>query len=220
MDYEDDEPEYNEVHTGTGKMLGLFLGLVIACAIFFGLGYSMGKSAGAAARNGSLVPDAAAATTPADATKPSPAVPADSATPCPQGQDCSAAPAGSDQMTFYKSVEQKNANPQLTPPAAAPADQSAQAAAAPTPKPKSVAPARAVPSVASGFTVQVAAVTRSQDADALVDALHHKQYPAFVTTTGSDKLLHVQVGPFSDVKDAEAMKARLAADGYKPILKK
>ncbi len=213
MDYEDEEPEYAEVHTGTGKMLGLFLALVIVCGIFFGLGYSMGKNT--ALKAGSMVPDAAAATTTADAPKPSPAVPADAAPPCPEGQDCSAAPAGtgSDQMTFYKSVEQKDANAQLAPPA--PADKEAA-----VPTPKSPAPAGVTPRTAPGFTVQVAAVTKAQDADALVDALHQKQYPAFVTKAAGDRLLHVQVGPFSDIKDAQAMKARLAADGYNPILKK
>jgi cell division septation protein DedD len=220
MDYEDEEPEYTEVHSGTGKILGVFVGLVMVCAVFFGLGYTMGKSS--AVKAGSLVPDAAAATT-ADATtpdaaKPSPAVPADSAPPCPQGQDCSAAPAGSDQMTFYKSVEQKDANAQLTPPPAAPADKPAAAPAAKTPAP---APASVTTTTTTaGYIVQVAAVTKPGDADALVDALHHKQYPAFVTTVATDKLLHVQVGPFADVKDAEAMKARLASDGYNPILKK
>jgi len=30
----------------------------------------------------------------------------------------------------------------------------------------------------------------------------------------------VQVGPFAQLKDAEAMKAKLAADGYNAIVKK
>jgi hypothetical protein len=30
----------------------------------------------------------------------------------------------------------------------------------------------------------------------------------------------VQVGPYADMKDAEAMKAKLSGDGYNPILKK
>jgi cell division protein FtsN len=30
----------------------------------------------------------------------------------------------------------------------------------------------------------------------------------------------VQVGPYNDVKEAEAMRARLIGDGYSPILKK
>jgi cell division protein FtsN len=36
----------------------------------------------------------------------------------------------------------------------------------------------------------------------------------------TDRLLRVQLGPFSDIKDAEAMRARLIADGYSPIVKK
>jgi DedD protein len=72
----------------------------------------------------------------------------------------------------------------------------------------------------NAYFVQVAAVTRQEDAQALVDALKQKQYPAFSTNSPADKLLHVQVGPFTDVKDAEAQRAKLVGDGYNPILKK
>jgi cell division septation protein DedD len=73
----------------------------------------------------------------------------------------------------------------------------------------------------AAYFVQVAAVSKQEDAEALVEALKKKQYPAFVAATStSDKLFHVQVGPFSDIKDAEAMRARLISDGYNPILKK
>ena len=69
--------------------------------------------------------------------------------------------------------------------------------------------------------VQVAAVSKQEDADALVDALKKKQYPAFVAApVTTDKLFRVQVGPFQDVKDAEAMRTRLIGDGYSPIVKK
>ena len=69
--------------------------------------------------------------------------------------------------------------------------------------------------------MQVAAVSKEDDAQALVDALKKKTYPAFVAASSpSDKLFHVQVGPFNDVKDAEAMRTRLINDGYSPILKK
>jgi hypothetical protein len=30
----------------------------------------------------------------------------------------------------------------------------------------------------------------------------------------------VQLGPYSDIKEAEAMRAKLISDGYNPILKK
>lgn len=69
--------------------------------------------------------------------------------------------------------------------------------------------------------MQVAAVSKQEDADALVDALKQKQYPAFVAaTSSSDKLFRVQLGPFNDIKEAEGMRTRLVNDGYNPILKK
>jgi cell division septation protein DedD len=124
-------------------------------------------------------------------------------------------------MTFYKSVEQKDANPELTPAdtktdPAAPATAAAPAQTSPADAPD---PATVLP--ASGYFVQVAAVSKPEDGEALVDALKKKDYPAFVAApVPADKLFHVQVGPFTDIKDAEAMRARLIADGYSPILKK
>jgi len=77
----------------------------------------------------------------------------------------------------------------------------------------------AAPAPSSNYYVQVAAVTKQEDAEALVDALKKKQYAAFSTSLG-DKLIHIQVGPFSDIKEAEATRAKLVGDGYNPILKK
>ena len=69
--------------------------------------------------------------------------------------------------------------------------------------------------------MQVAAVSKQEDADALVEALKKKQYPAFIASGSSaDKLFRVQVGPYIDIKDAEAMRGKLISDGYNPILKK
>jgi cell division septation protein DedD len=72
----------------------------------------------------------------------------------------------------------------------------------------------------SGFIVQVAAVSKAEDADALKAALEKKQYPVFVVDNSQSHLFHVQVGPFVEQKDAEAMKNKLAADGYNAILKR
>jgi cell division septation protein DedD len=74
---------------------------------------------------------------------------------------------------------------------------------------------------AHSYYLQVAAVTKQEDAEALVAALRKKQYQVFATSNlPADKLVHVQVGPFADLKDVDAMKTRLAKDGYTPILKK
>jgi cell division septation protein DedD len=80
-----------------------------------------------------------------------------------------------------------------------------------------------MPNVKVGGTiaVQVAAVTKEEDADALVSALRGKNYPVFVVSNvPGDKLFHVQVGPFAELKDAETVRARLSSDGYNPIIKK
>src|SRR5262249_17972646 len=82
------------------------------------------------------------------------------------------------------------------------------------------ATAGTVPAPAAGYFVQVAAVSKQEDAEALVESLKGRQYQAFIADQGPDKLFHVQVGPFADVKEAESMRTRLVNDGYNPILKK
>lgn len=77
-----------------------------------------------------------------------------------------------------------------------------------------------LPPSGQGYFVQVAAVSKQEDAEALVEALKARQYPAFIANQPSDKLFHVQVGPFNDIKDAESMRTKLVSDGYNPILKK
>src|SRR5437763_616677 len=77
------------------------------------------------------------------------------------------------------------------------------------------------PTTGGNITVQVAAVTKQEDADVLVAALRRKNYPVFVAPgTSVDNLYHVQIGPFAELKDAEAMKSKLASDGYNAIVKK
>jgi DedD protein len=186
-----------EITLGTGKMLALFFGLVAICAVFFGMGFSLGRSSVRI-----MSPDFPAAN------------PATSASLRPSAMKTTSTTTPAD-MTFYKAVQSKDDNSQ-------PAPQDASTPApepAPTPAPMAgVDPATAPPS--NAYFVQVAAVSKTEDAEALVDALKKKQYPAFSTSAASDKLIHVQVGPYPDIKDAEAMRAKLVNDGYNPILKK
>ena len=102
---------------------------------------------------------------------------------------------------------------------APPATRDAKDDPAPTPVSDSPISEGNLSGSASGYFVQVAAVSKQEDAEALVDALKRKQYPALATSTG-DKLFHVQVGPFNEIKDAESTRAKLVSDGYNPILKK
>jgi DedD protein len=192
--------EDTEITLGTGKLLALFFGLVTLCAMFFALGFSFGK-------NSVLKLSASDATAPAATTtatfRPSAVKTAGSA-PSP------AAPASA--------ADTGTKNPADQPaPSAAGQDTGASQPAANT----GSAPADPVGTPPlNGYYVQVAAVSKQEDADALVDALKKKQYPAFSANAAPDKLFHVQVGPYADVKDAELMRAKLVGDGYNPILKK
>ena len=86
--------EDTEITLGTGKLLFLFFGLVGICALFFALGYSLGRKSEPA------VTTASAAVT---------------SQPVPSGSKTSGAAPASPPMTFYKNVEQKDANAELTP---------------------------------------------------------------------------------------------------------
>jgi DedD protein len=188
-----------EITLGTGKLLFLFFFLVGICSLFFALGYSLGRKS-----DGITTASAAsAASTSTAATKPA-------------GGDSAQQPP----LSSYKSVERKDANQEQTA-AAAKSDSSTSASADSASQPTANSTEAATPSAAGGYFVQVAAVSKQDDAEALVDALKKKQYPAFVATgSGTDKLFRVQLGPFADVKDAEAQRAHLISDGYNPILKK
>jgi cell division septation protein DedD len=56
-------------------------------------------------------------------------------------------------------------------------------------------------------------------ADILNSSLQKKGYTVTAGCEPQDKLLHVQIGPFTDRKDAEAMRQRVLADGFNAIVK-
>jgi DedD protein len=193
-----------EITLGTGKMLALFFGLVALCAVFFGLGFKLGKSSAPTA----VASDAAPVTATTGGARPSAVKPASD----PNANR-------SADVAFYKASEPKDTA------ASAAAGNSAPPATGTSVPPADTKPGSADPSVPAaappqgGYYVQVAAVTKEEDAEALVDALKKKQYPAF-SAAMPDKLFHIQVGPFGDIKNAEDMRSKLVADGYNPILKK
>ncbi len=82
------------------------------------------------------------------------------------------------------------------------------------------APQSTVASQQTGsYVVQVAAVSTQDIADIEVAALKQDGYAVVVRHEPQDKLLHVQIGPFADKKEAEAMQKRVLADGFNAIVK-
>ena len=80
-------------------------------------------------------------------------------------------------------------------------------------------PADAPISAAGQPMVQIAAVSRPQDADVLVAALRQRGYGVVVRSEPQDHLLHVQVGPFANRMQAAEIKQKLLSDGYNAIIK-
>jgi DedD protein len=229
----------SDITLGPGKLLGLFFMLVAVCGVFFAIGYSLGKtSAREQAVNDKTALNASLAT-PAvgdpSVAKPSAVI---STKNEPQAADDQAATKSQPGMTFYNAVKQSDRGSQSTSTEGAQpaAPKTAQELATDSRVTKSVAPAEVKPipeakaepkgevkpSATGSFVVQIAAVSREEDAAALAGALRKKSYSVFVVNNPAvhDKLYHVQVGPFATLQDAEAMKTKLTGEGYNPIVKR
>ena len=203
-------------------LVGLFLSVVLLCGVFFSLGYVMGRTqfGGPVQASETLAKSLRAAP---------PESPAAKAKDRGKETEGPAAPP-SGEWDFYS---KKKANDRLEP---APKPATPAPAAAVAANRKQTAPAASTttaaatakpearfqpPSMGNGAIVlQLAALTRESDALALADALQQKKFPSFVVTPTGDRFYRVQVGPYSDVKSAEAAKAALDREGFKAIIKR
>jgi DedD protein len=201
---EADEVRDTEITLSTGKLLGIFFALAIICGVFFTMGYLLGKSTSAGGRTEivATVPSSSAGK-PYAGNKTPEAV----TQTCPPGSPNCAPVSTMDTNQSAKPSDQQTSSQQSS--AGKPTDQSSTPSAGTDGK----------SGAASSFMVQVAAVSKQEDAEILVTALRKKQYPVFIANAAGDPLFHVQVGPFTDRKDAEAMRTRLSGDGYNAIVK-
>jgi DedD protein len=202
---EADEVRDTEITLSTGKLLGIFFALAIVCGVFFTMGYLLGKSTSAGGRTEivATVPSSSAGK-PYAGNKTPEAV----TQTCPPGSpNCAPVSSSTDNTPAAKASDQAS-TAQPSSGSKTPDQSTGQSTSADV---KS--------SAASSFMVQVAAVSKQEDAEILVTALRKKQYPVFIANAAGDPLFHVQVGPFSDRKDAEAMRTRLSGDGYNAIVK-
>ena len=203
-----------EISLGAPAILGIFFALVLVCAVFFGFGYTMGRKSAQAANadtvaanadtssNGSAKPAAGslasqpAAQPAADSSaapvvvQPEPASGASATQPTPSKNAATAA----DGMIVGDKPPTSNQQP------------------ATSNQPPAISPSGTI-------MVQIAAVSSQDVADILLASLRKKGYSVSVRHEPQDKLLHIQIGPFANRKDAEAMQQRVLADGFNAIVK-
>ena len=215
-----------EITLGVGKLLGLFILLAAICGVFFSIGYSVGRSSGReqalndqpAQSNAASPSDTVLASTSSSEGKPAAGVTAKSEAQAPAADDASA--NNQQSLTFYKAVQQNDNPASSTREKASEPCHDLKAAETPqvpkvttasatsvtvNPPAAAASPQAAVMSHTSPVTgpgtivVQIAAVSREDDAVALAGALRKKNYNVFVVNNPvtNDKFYHVQVGPFS-----------------------
>lgn len=207
-------------------VIGLFLLMLLFSGVFFTLGYVMGRGqfdtqVRAASTSHSAFDDinpkpnasGKRSTAKPQAAEPSP----DRAAPTPPNSD----------WEFYNANKPKSEQDHLKPPESVTAHKAVPAIAKPDSPAKPVttsaksAPVSksAPPTIAGGYTLQVAALTKESDAFDLARRLQAKKFPAAVLSPQSDKYFRVQVGPFPDQKSADAAKKGLEAAGFKAFVK-
>jgi len=203
-----------EISLGLPAIFGIFFALVLVCAGFFGFGYTMGRKSAQAvpidttaasadtSSYGSAKPAAGSLASQPEASAVQPAADS-SAVPAGQTEPASAAPSAPSSSTTPSA---NAASPSEAAPVATNSPSAAgnrQPAAAPT----------------GTIMVQIAAVSSQDVANILLASLQKKGYSVVIRHEPQDKLLHVQIGPFADRKDAEAMQQHVLADGFNAIVK-
>lgn len=214
---EQDEEPARELTLGPVALLAMACALVLLCGLCFGLGYAAGRrapvpAAPAAEAGTPAQPAANALQKPMAAgvnpTVTPPAVTAD----MPQSQANSGgtnpltsyAPAGGAANAGGTAGEAGGAQPSLVKPALPEGQGGLQVQPALQPS--------------AGLMVQIAAVSHAEDANVLMNALRKRGYAVTARHEAADSLIHVQIGPFPTVKEANAMCEKLLGDGYNAVV--
>jgi DedD protein len=217
-----------ELTLGSGALLAIFLGLALLCVFCFGLGYAFGHRG--------MVPASAALPAPSQpiaagnpiAKPPATAQPDQSQTA--DGEDAWQSAAGAAnganaapnaQVVPAAATSTGDAGQPSVHPALAPAPATAPSVQPPAGVQPAVAQASAPPAASApgaNLMVQIAAVSHPEDAEVLTDALRKRGYPVTARRDPADNLIHVRIGPFATLAEANSWRMKLLSDGYNAIV--
>lgn len=205
------DSSHTELTLGLGTVLGLGGGLLLLCIVCFALGYAVGHRSSTSQDGAAVFSNPKSATSAASGGNKPGAVRQAVAAPLPdavRSDSVSQTPAA-DSAAELSSAQSTTttANAQVRP-----ALQSPSAVADPALR---IQPAT---SQVQGWMVQIAAVSRSEDADVLVTALRKRGYGVTERRELGDNLIHVQTGPFANRNEANTMRQKLLNDGYNAIV--
>ena len=193
------------------QVLLIFFVIVALCGVFFSMGYLIGHNT----LSSSTVVAQAAPEAAGDAEKPSPMPPP---AYLQQGQRLASnipeSPPSTTELSFYESVEENPLRPRSFLPMFPPPPPAILSSFRNRKKMLSCRYRRR----ASWF--RVSALTRREDAEALLTLLQERDLPVLVTSSRTDPLFHVVVGPYDNEQDAQEAKVLLEYDGFRPIIKR
>ncbi len=199
-----------EVHWSTSTILAVFFAASLISAVFFGLGYSFGLG-GTAKPAFSIANTRATAAADESVSKPPTerhavqgASPRETSNSIISRSDGSASPV----HAAFRQVSASERAHVIPAKAARPAPAETHGKAA------------ALDAGAAHYMVQVGAIGDHKDARRLVAQLRKSGFHAGIYPGKHDKYLHVQIGPFATTEQANTMRHRVAANGYRAILKR
>jgi cell division septation protein DedD len=214
--------ESRGVHLSDKHIVFVLMTATVVAVVVFLFGVFVGRGVreargsmaeGGMAAPGDVVPDPAGPEAPLAGGAPKPAAGGPSAGPLSYPERLGKAPPAEQVNPAPPPVSDR---PGDTPPPEVPAEPVPDARSAP-------APTAASPASATGeapWSVQVAAVRRHDEAEAIVKRLKAKGYDAYVFVPEGDQLgvFRVRIGPFNDKRDADQIAERVRREDkrYKP----
>ena len=208
-------------------VIGLFLLMLVFSGVFFALGYVMGRNQYdgqvRAANNGMGSVEPLVNAKPDVTPKKTTPAPSDST-----DSDPATSTTSDSTWNFYDKEKSSKVAPHLEPvpktsPTPPPSKQVNSRSPAPAAAPRTTVErnSASAPLIPNGAVIlQVAALAKQDDALALAGSLQRKHFSAYVQTPRKDKYYRVQVGPFKDLKSAEAAKKGLESAGFKAFVVK
>ena len=218
-------PENKELRLDNRHLLLFFLGAVLICACFFALGFWMGRgqagvatlAAGDGAQSSLAASGAVSPPAGTEGTR------ASSRGGTDGGRSTTQDPAGPadlrKELDFYSAVKDQSVDENFSPrPSGKEKPKQAR-------QPSRARRASSGSSAGAGglLHLQVAALRKRADANRLADELRGKGYPVvLVSPSKAEKpqWIRVKVGPYRSTREMSQVKARLARDGYDPILRR
>jgi len=208
------ESNFREIQLNTKQVVFLFMAFVVASVAVFLLGVSVGQGVASSGTTDATTSAESVAKVPVPSVMPPPT------TPKPddlkyhdelQGRGSPSPTPSAAAKIPPASTSTPKPTPTQTPEKPAPAPAPVKPVPTPTPP-----PSKTPPPVAGAFYVQVDSFASKDNADRQVQQLKARGFTAFVVTapTGAARY-KTRIGPF-DRAAADAMKARLTKEGFRP----